>query len=135
MDANFSIQVDVPRSLVRIVLSGFFEREDIARFIEARDEAHTQLRCGPNQHLSLVDIRMMNIQSQDSVAQFQAMLNNPVAISRRLAIVVARSLARMQVKRAAENREPQFFVDIADAERWLFSDDDGDAPDQSALSA
>jgi hypothetical protein len=123
MEARFSVAVDVPRSLVRISMAGFFSSDDIARFVDARDKAHALLRCGPNQHRTLVDIREMNIQSQESVASFQAVLANPRWASKRLAIVVAQSLARMQIKRAANSRDAGYFNDMAEAERWVLEDD------------
>lgn len=120
--ADFSITVDPRLSLVRITMSGFFEAKDIVRFTQARDAAHLQLRSAPNQHLTLVDIRAMEIQAQDSVAAFQRVLANPAIISRRLAFVVARSLARLQVQRAADNREAAYFTEPAEAERWLLDE-------------
>lgn len=125
--ADFSITVDVQRSLVRMTMSGFFAADDIARFVQARDAAHRQLLSAPNQHVTLVDIREMQIQAQDSVAAFQRVLANPVIRSRRLAFVVARSLARLQVQRAADTRDAAYFADVADAERWLL--------DESAVAA
>lgn len=120
--ASFSITVDVPHSLVRITMSGFFEADDIAAFVKARDAAHQQLLSAPNQHVTLVDIREMQIQAQDSVAAFQRVLANPAIRSRRLAFVVARSLARLQVQRAADARDAVYFADVAEAERWLFDE-------------
>lgn len=119
MEAAFSIDVDASNSLVRIVMSGFFAMEDIVRFVAARDRAHDQLTCGPNGHVTLVDIRGMKIQSQDSVESFKHVLNNPKFASRRLAVVVAQSLARMQVKRAAGDRDARYFDSIEGAEAWL----------------
>jgi hypothetical protein len=123
MEAAFSIDVDGSRSLVRIVMSGFFSVEDIVRFVAARDRAHQLLNCGLNAHVTLVDIRGMKIQSQDSVESFKHVLNNPKFASRRLAIVVAQSLARMQIKRAASEREAQYFDSIEGAEAWLLAPD------------
>jgi hypothetical protein len=65
----------------------------------------------------------MKIQSQDSVESFKHVLNNPKFASRRLAIVVAQSLARMQIKRAASEREAQYFDSIEGAEAWLLAPD------------
>jgi len=66
MRAKFDISVNVERSLVRMTMSGSFSSEDIAQFVIARDEVHHMLQCRPNQHLTLVDIREMDIQAQDS---------------------------------------------------------------------
>jgi len=119
MKAKFDISVDVERSLVRMTMSGFFSSEDIAQFVIARDVAHHLLRCRANEHLTLVDIREMDIQAQDCVVAFQRVLANPSKVSKRLAFVVARSLARMQIKRAADNRDASYFSEADEAEHWL----------------
>lgn len=90
-----------------------------------------QLRCPPGQHLTLVDMREMDIQSQDAVAQFEQLLSTPAVRSRKIAFIVARSLARLQIKRAASHRDAEFFEDQATAEAWLVTQT---APDP-ALSA
>lgn len=77
MTPSYSVEVDASRDLVRITLSGFFNPADVNRFVEARDDAHRQLRCGKNEHLTLVDIREMQIQSQDIVEAFATMLSKP----------------------------------------------------------
>lgn len=120
MTPRMSLDVEPARDLVRITLAGFFAPGDIARFVAARDAAHRELRCAPNQHLTLVDIRAMHIQAQDSVDGFRAVLANPDTVSRRIAFVVARSLARLQIKRAASGRDAAYFTTIEDAEAWLF---------------
>lgn len=123
MKPEFSIDVDISRSLVRITMSGFFEPEDIRRFVAARDLKHRQLTCARNEHLTLVDIRGMHIQSQESVGQFAKLLANPQFASRCIAFVVTQSLARMQIKRAAARRGAGFFTDdFAAAEAWLLAD-------------
>ena len=123
MDANFSIQVGVGLSLVRITLRGFFEPADVARFVAARDLAHQQLRCGPNEHLTLVNITDMQIQSQESVIEFQRVLSTPETASKRIAFVVAKSLARSQIQRAAQARSAGYFQSTEEAEHWLLTGD------------
>ncbi|MBW6527091.1 hypothetical protein KZ813_09600 [Sphingomonas sp. RHCKR7] len=119
MTAQFLIDVDVPHALIRITMAGFFDAPAIARFVTARDAAHARLTCPANAHLTLVDIRAMDIQAQDSVAQFRAVLADPRHASRRLAFVVARSLARSQIRRAAAEREACYFETVEQAEAWL----------------
>ncbi|WP_156348101.1 hypothetical protein [Sphingomonas sp. Leaf231] len=116
-----SFDVEPARDLVRITLTGFFTPDDVARFVAARDAAHAQLRCAPNAHATLVDMRAMQIQSQATVEAFQRVLGDPRMASRRLAFVVARSLARLQIKRAAAEREASFFTAIEDAEAWVLA--------------
>ena len=121
MRAKFDISVNVERSLVRMTMSGSFSSEDIAQFVIARDEVHHMLQCRPNQHLTLVDIREMDIQAQDSVVAFQHILADPSKASKRLAFVVARSLARMQIQRAADSRDASYFSEVDEAEHWLLN--------------
>ncbi|MBB4100944.1 hypothetical protein [Sphingomonas kyeonggiensis] len=124
MSADFAIDVDPARDLVRIRMSGFFTPEDIDAFLAARAVAHTQLRCGPNQHLTLNDLSDMKIQSQDSVEMFRAMLADPIYRSRRLAFVIGRTLARTQLQRALDRRTARCFDDSWAAEAWLFAGSD-----------
>lgn len=121
MEATFSIVNDPARSLMRITLAGFFEAADIARFAAARDRELVALRARPNEHLTLVDIRAMDIQAAESVAAFKQLLANPRTISRRIAFVVGRSLSTMQIRRAAQGRDTQYFEHMDEAEAWLLT--------------
>lgn len=124
MTPHLSFDVDPVRSLIRITLGGFFEPADVQRLVRERDAAHLLLRCAPNRHLTLVDMREMQIQPQASVEAFHAVLADPRTASRKLAFVAARSLARSQVKRAAEGRNAAYFATVEEAEAWLLSGDD-----------
>ncbi len=123
MSAEFSIDIDPSRDLVRIKMHGLFTPEDIQRFLGERRVAHRGLSCGPNRHLTLNDLRTMKIQPQQSVVAFREMLADPVYRSRKLAFVAAPTLARSQLMRALNGREAKCFEDIASAETWLFADD------------
>lgn len=100
-------------------MAGFFKAADIAAFTTQLAVAFSKLRCGPNQHLTLVDIRNMDIQSQDSVSGFAGLLHNSGHASKRIAFLVSRSLARLQIQRAAEGRDARYFMDRQEAEDWL----------------
>src|SRR5687767_5442344 len=106
-------------------MSGFFTEADIAAFVAARAKAHKALTCGPNQHLTLNDVRGMKIQSQDSVAAFRTMLASPQYRSRRLAFVVGPTLARHQLERAAAaaDRDVRCFSDTVSAAKWLLEEE------------
>lgn len=122
MSATFSFDVDPTRNLVRIAMAGLFTPEDILGFYEARRVAHTKLTCGPNEHVTINDLRGMKIQPQESVVEFQQMLGAPEYRSRRLAFVIGRTLARGQLQRALSGRGPdtRCFDTVAEAEAWLF---------------
>ena len=122
MNASFSFEVDRTRDLVRIRMAGLFTAPDIAAFLDARRRAHGELRCAPNRHLTLNDVRRMKIQTQDMVAEFRLMLSDPAFRSRRLAFVAAPTLARGQLLRALQDREARCFETIAAAEAWLFAE-------------
>ena len=123
MNASFSFQTDRALDLVRIQMSGLFTSDDIAAFLEARRRAHAELRCGPNQHLTLNDVRGMKIQLQDAVSAFRLMLSDPAYRSRRLAFVASQTLARSQLMRALADREDaRCFDSVEEAEAWLLGD-------------
>lgn len=124
MSAAFSFDVDPAQNLVRIRMSGFFTCEDIDAFLKERAVAHLRLSCGPNQHLTLNDLREMKIQSRESVEAFRAMLADPVYRSRRLAFVIGRTLARTQLERALDRRYARCFEDTWVAEAWLLTGED-----------
>ncbi len=121
MSAEFSIDVEPDRDLVRIAMRGFFTPAEIEDFLEVRRKAHLQLRCGRNEHLTINDLRGMKIQPQESVAEFQRMLGAPQYRSRRLAFVIGPTLARTQLSRALSGRDARCFSTIVEAEAWLFS--------------
>lgn len=127
MNASFSFEVDRARDLVRIQMAGLFAPDDIAAFVEARRRAHEELHCGPNQHLTLNDVRRMQIQPQDIVAAFRSMLSEPAFRSRRLAFGAAPTLARGQLLRALQDREARCFETIEAAEAWLFAEAQSEA--------
>jgi hypothetical protein len=128
MTATFSIHVDPERDLVRIRMGGFFRQADIADFLEKRRLAHQALRCAPNDHVTLTDIREMSIQSHDVVDAFQALLAGSEYRSRRLAFVVGYTLARAQAIRALETRSARWFENPVEAEAWLLADEAEEAP-------
>lgn len=100
MDGTFDISIDRPRRLMRIRMAGFFDPGSVRRFVAARNEALAGLGCAANAHVSLTDIRDMQIQSQEMVAAFARVLGDPSSRSKRLGLVVASTLARMQIRRA-----------------------------------
>lgn len=118
MTATFCVTAEPARDLIRIKLDGFLTPELTADFFRARNEAHRKLRCAPNQHVTIADVRGMAIQAHDIVQRFQSMLADPAYRSRRLAIVTPSTLARMQVHRASGNPHARFFADPGEAEAW-----------------
>ncbi|MGN6819408.1 MAG: hypothetical protein ACTHJR_12130 [Sphingomonas sp.] len=123
MAAHFTVRAEPSRDLIRITMSGFFTPDDIQAFYDARAAEHARLTCGPNQHITLNDLKGMKVQAQDIVATFQSLLADPAYRSRKLAFVVDRTLARSQLMRALNGRTAKCFEDRVTAERWLFAHD------------
>ncbi|AOG00614.1 hypothetical protein BSY18_560 [Blastomonas sp. RAC04] len=133
MDAIYKVEVDPVGNIVRHYLAGFFEPMDVEAYIAARNAAHDKLTCGPNEHVTLVDVRDMKIQQQDIVKAFGGVLADSRHRSRKLAFVVALSLARMQLFRATSSRDAQYFTNVDEAEAWLMAvGDEEETPGQNA---
>lgn len=121
MDANFSIDADPARDLIRIRVGGFFTSDDLARFAEAWRAALASLSCPRNKHLTLVDTRAASIQTQAVVGGWRTMITDPAFRSRRLAFVIGSTLVRMQLQRATADVTARVFTDELEAENWLLS--------------
>ena len=121
MQPLFAFDVVPAHDLIRISMAGFFEAEDIIRFCQAMKLAHEKLACAPNQHRTLVDIRGMRIQSQETVAAFGKVLADPHYIAKQLAVVMTTNLVRKQIQRAAVERDARYFDDVEAAEHWLLA--------------
>lgn len=122
MSGRYTFTIEPARDLVRIELAGFFTADQVAAFDRDRRRLYGQLRCGPNAHVAIVDMRAADIQAQDVVTAFAASIDDPSTAARKLAFVMSRSLARLQVKRAAAGREAAYFHTVEEAEEWLFAD-------------
>lgn len=119
MAGHFTIEIDSPRKLLRVCLSGFYSVEDVERYHAAVDEASIALGGPPSRQRMICDVTEMRIQAQDVVAAFQKVMGDPKYRARRVAFVVASSLARMQVQRVAGNRDTQLFDNAGEALEWL----------------
>ena len=53
----FIVTAEPERDVVRIRLTGFFTADAATGLIQARNAAHDRLRCGPNRHVTVVDLR------------------------------------------------------------------------------
>ena len=117
MDAKFDCVADPRRNLMRVKMAGFFSEEDVQRFAAAYRSLLPQLDA-PG-HLTLVDIRQMQIQPQSVVGAFSTLLASPDVRSQRLAFVCSSTLARLQAQRLTDRAGVRFFEDEAEAETWL----------------
>ena len=122
MSDKFTFTLDRDRGLVRISMQGFYTLDDVAAFFEARRKAHAELGLPRNAHLTLNDLRGMQIQAQEVIQAFQLGLAVPEEKARKLAIVVDAAMARGQANRAINSADTHYFTDLASAEAWLFAE-------------
>jgi len=134
MKPKFTFRVDRARGLVRITMAGFYDTADVAAFFEARRTAHAELGLPPNEHLTLNDLRGMRIQKQEVIDAFQQGLAVPEEKARRLAVVVDAAMARAQASRAIASADTRYFAEVAEAEAWLFADEDAVAVSRAAAA-
>jgi|UniRef100_UPI0035C96994 hypothetical protein len=122
MAATHDIRLDPVRKLLTLTLTGFFDVSQVAQIHAEIVGGIATLGCAPNRHLTLVDVSASKLQAQDSVAAFGAIIVDPRIMSRKLAMVVGSSLARMQVRRILLRADAECFDSVAAARLWLFSD-------------
>jgi hypothetical protein len=127
MAEKFTFRIDHARGLVRITMHGFYDVNDVPAFFEARRTAHAELGLPPNRHLTLNDLRGMQVQKQAVIAAFHQGLAAPEEKARRLAIVVDAAMARGQATRAINSADTCYFTDVAAAEAWLLAGEEGRA--------
>ena len=124
MAEKFTFRIDRAHGLVRIAMHGFYDVQDVAAFFEARRTAHAELGLPPNRHLTLNDLRGMQVQKQEVIEAFQKGLAAPEEKARKLAIVVDAAMARGQASRAIDAADTRYFTDVAEAEAWLLAGED-----------
>ena len=122
MAGTCSFEVDRARGVVRTVLSGFFELEDVARYARERNLAIRKLGCPPNRHLTLIDATSCQLSTPDVVAALQGVIGEPGYRSLRCAMVVPGALAKMQARRAVQRGDVGMFDTDDAAERWLLAE-------------
>ena len=123
MTATHDIRLDPVRKLLTLTLTGFFDPAEVATVRADIAAGIAKLGCAPNRHLTLVNISDSKLQAQESVAAFGAIIVDPRFMSRKLAIVVGSSLARMQVRRILLRDDAECFASETAARSWLFSGD------------
>lgn len=120
MRADFKVTASPTNRCVSLALLGFFKPTDVDALRAAIRREYARLRCGPNEHRTLLDLREMEIQSQDTLVYFAELLNDPTYQGERLAIVYSHTLVRMQIGRVASDREhTRYFDDVDAAKSWL----------------
>lgn len=119
MQGWFVVSPEQGAKLIRLTMGGFFASATIQQLRAELIRAIASLSCPPNTHVTLCDIRQMDIQSQERVDEFSRLVGSEEIRSRKLAFVTAKSLARLQAKRLTSREGVAFFSDIDAALDWL----------------
>lgn len=121
MDAKpYQIATDPARKLVTMSFDPVFWDEGISKnFIRDCVGAVESLACDSKQHL--VDLRHAVLQSKDVYDRMLSLVES--ATARRIALIAAAPLARMQTKRLQVREDVVMFDELPDAESWLFGHD------------
>lgn len=129
MGASFSFHVDPEEGLVRITLSACFGPGDFLALAAERIAALGSLTCPPSAHVSLVDVRELEIRSQATIDAFETLLSAREYRPRRLALLVAQTPEMARVQRALAARPGvACFTSPYDAVAWLLDDGADSAP-------
>ncbi len=123
-DTAFSIRFDTVQKLLDIEVRGHWDIATVARFGEAVAMMVSRLPslgCSLGQQVTLFDMTGFAVQSQDVLPPLGRLAADPGITSRRIAIVAASVLLKMQAKRIA----PHFprFDDRTAAIEWLMEND------------
>lgn len=127
MPAIIRITQDKAHKLVLLDLSGNFSLDDVNQLDIERRRAVDGLKCGANQHLTLCDVSQTTLSTPDVVAALQQTIGNPAYRSKRCAMVVDGTLARLQARRAVARGDVMMFDTRADALRWLLRGNQSEA--------
>ena len=121
MQPPFTITTDPVRKLMTITFESVFWDAGVADlFVHRCLAAVDSLGCEPGEHLALVDLRGAVLQSQVIYEKMQMLVTH--ATSKRIALIAASPLARMQTKRLQTRDNVVMFADVSQAEAWLFGD-------------
>jgi hypothetical protein len=122
MTGSYDIALDKGAGMLRLTMGGFFDAALVDEMRAALVVALRQLNCPPGEHVTLCDITGMNIQSQELVQRFAALVGSPEVVSRRLAFVTGATLARLQARRLTSRDGVAYFSDVPSAMAWLIDE-------------
>jgi len=124
--APFRIACDPVRRLLTMTFDQVFWDTDVAeRFRADCLAAAASFGCAPGTHVVLVDLRNAVLQSQSVFERLRLLAGDATAA--KIALVAADPLARMQTKRLQVRDTIVMFAEMADAQCWLFADEEARA--------
>lgn len=113
------MKVDPRSNLIQIWGSGLWSRAEVDAHFDELDGEIRQKRTRFPHIRVLVDIRESGVQTQDTAEGVTLGTRRIYREGDRIAIIVASSLVKMQMRRAVEHRELQIFISPSAAVTWL----------------
>lgn len=110
------------RKLVIAEFSGFLSLDEVVEYERKKVAAVQAMGLGSGEFDVLVDTARCDIQAQDVVTAFQRNITATSFRPRRIALVWAASLARMQAQRTLNGDNAALFDSRADALDWLYKE-------------
>lgn len=123
-DPEFTVRIEPERKYVEIVMRGYWDDATMKRFeAELRHLPRELLAggCRIGEQNTLFDTTEYAVQSQEVLAQLGAMAADPSIGSRRIAVLSASALNKLQTRRIAPGYG--VFGDREEALLWLFEPD------------
>ncbi len=113
-----AIETDLPRKLLRITMSGFFSGDRLeSLMLDLRNAIAVVSRdCA---YFVLVDIRDCALQSQDVVEAFRQFILARPHHAKRIALLVGKSVSRMQARRLLIDARVRMFEGDDEALGWV----------------
>ncbi|GAA3262800.1 STAS/SEC14 domain-containing protein [Sphingomonas yabuuchiae] len=118
----YKVTVDLARGYFEVTPHGFWTLDTIADFARELEQTVHRIRATGRTPVSLCDLSGAMIQSQEVVAAFIQMMQNPAVRSGRVAVYTPGALTRFQAVRANQDHEEfRFFTCKEAARTWLFA--------------
>ena len=115
-----AIKSDLKTGIIDAEFIGFWERDDVARFVRDLCEHAERIAETGKGHMLLIDYSRASIQAQDIVAALANQARFPAYRARRVAAFTTGRLAKLQARRIAALRDDMaMFDDRASALAWL----------------
>lgn len=123
-DPDFTIRIEPARSYVEIVMRGYWDEATVQRFYGELRRLPPILAAGGcriGEQNTLFDTTAYAVQSQEVLAQLSAMVEDKSIGSRRIAVLTASALNKLQTRRIAPGYG--VFSEREPALAWLFEPD------------
>ena len=118
---DFSVTTDMRRSLLHIVMQGYWTQQIFDKFAAEYLDALQRMKAAGGLELALVDGREFTIQAKEISEQFGTLIASCKPLhARRTATVVPTHLNKLQAERAGGDMVARYFIDMDEAQAWLF---------------